>query len=193
MGTVAIYVNRNGQQLGPYEAGQVVRLLMDGELSPEDYGWHKGLEEWKPLGQLDALTNPPTEETTSKHIAEGASMGPVRHFETSHLTEIEFNIQSVGTTWYVLALLFGIVGAPLLLYSIPRGKGTLTLIGFALLAAAFFYGFLGGGIRKNKSWAKVLSLIGAIVLMPFVPIGTIAGLYVLSRLKRKSKTPPPHS
>jgi len=187
MGSVAIYVNRKGQQLGPYDPTQVVRLLLDGELAPDDYGWHKGLENWVPLGQLEALTTPPTADTTSQHIAEGASAGPIRNFATSHITEIELHGQSVGTCWYSLALLLGMIGVPICLYSIPRQSFHLTIIGTILIGTAFVFGFLGSGMRRNRMWARPLSIIAAILLIPFIPFGTIVGLYVLTQFKKEKK------
>lgn len=187
MGSVAIYVNRKGQQLGPYDPAQVVRLLMDGELAADDYGWHKGLDNWVPLGELPALTTAPTEDTSSQHIAEGASAGPVRTFATSHITEIELHGQAVGTCWYSLALFLGMIGVPICLYSIPRQSFKLTIAGTILIGCAFVFGFLGSGIRRNRMWARPLSVVAAILLLPFIPFGTILGLYVLSQMKKEKR------
>lgn len=47
-----IYVNRNGQQFGPYSEEQVRENLAIGMLSPDDLAWHKGLAEWQAVGQV---------------------------------------------------------------------------------------------------------------------------------------------
>jgi GYF domain 2 len=187
MGLVAIYVNRKGQQMGPYDSSQVNRLLLDGELSPEDLGWHKGMEEWVPLAQLEALTNPVEESAASQHIATGASPGPARQFATRHLSDGDIHFQAVGTCWYLFALVVGIIGAPLCLYGVPRHEFAETIVGLTLLVAAFIYGMLGGGVRRNARWAQPLSMIGAIILIPFIPFGTIVGLYALGELKKSQK------
>lgn len=187
MGLVAIYVNRKGQQLGPYDSSQVSRLLLDGELSPEDLGWHKGLEEWVPLSRLEALQKPVEESASSQHIAAGASPGPARQFATRHLSDEDQHFQAIGTCWYLTALILGLIGTPLCLYGVPRHEFTETIVGSILLVAAFVYGFIGGGIRKNAAWAKAASLIGAFILIPVLPFGTIVGLYVLGELKKSQK------
>jgi hypothetical protein len=87
----------------------------------------------------------------------------------------------------VVALILGLLGTPLCLYSLPRHEFTLTIIGSLLLIGAFVYGFLGQGVRKNADWAQPASTIGAIVLLPFIPFGTIAGLHVLALLKKAQK------
>ena len=47
-----IYVNRNGQQFGPYTVEQVRENLAIGMLAPTDLAWHEGLAEWQSVGQL---------------------------------------------------------------------------------------------------------------------------------------------
>ena len=189
MRLISIYVNRNGQQLGPYDSIQINRLLRDRELSAEDLGWHKGLEEWVPLGQLEALRKP-IMESSSQHIAV-VSDGP--SFATGHIsedakdTENNRHFQAIGTCWYVLALILGLLGSLLCLYALPRHKYTLTIIGSILLVAAFVYGLIGNGVRKNRSWASLASLVGAILLLPFFPLGTLAGVYMLGELKKAQK------
>ena len=187
MALVAIYVNRNGQQLGPYDSNQINRLLMDGELSAEDLGWHKGMEEWVPLGMLEALSAPPAEDATSQHIAAAASAGPARTFATRRISQENVHFQAIGTCWYLTALILGIVGTPLCLYALPRMKTTLTIISAILILAAFIYGFIGNAVRKNKPWAQPASALGAMLLLPFIPFGTIVGLYVLGELKKAQK------
>jgi hypothetical protein len=50
-----IYVNKNGQQSGPYTQEQLQQYLAMGELAAEDLAWHEGLPEWVTVG---ALVNP---------------------------------------------------------------------------------------------------------------------------------------
>ena len=47
-----IYVNRNGQQFGPYTVEQVRENLAIGMLAPTDLAWHEGVAEWQSVGQL---------------------------------------------------------------------------------------------------------------------------------------------
>lgn len=180
MRLIAIYVNRNGQQLGPYDSLQINRLLRDRELSPEDLGWHKGLEEWVPLGQLKALSAP-VKASSSQTIAVVAD-GP--SFATGHISYETQHFQAIGTCWYALALVLGIIGTPLVLYALPRKLYFGTIGGSILLIAAFVYGFIGNGVRNNRRWAQPASVLGAIILLPVIPFGTLLGLYVLTLLKK---------
>lgn len=40
-----IFVNKNGQQLGPYTIEQLQQYLAMGDLAEEDLAWHEGLPE----------------------------------------------------------------------------------------------------------------------------------------------------
>lgn len=46
------YVMRDGQQKGPYDEAQIRRWLADGSLSPADWCWRQGMQDWMPLGQV---------------------------------------------------------------------------------------------------------------------------------------------
>ncbi len=49
------FVSRKGQRLGPYSIFRITELLDDGELSPDDLGWHQGRDIWVPLREIPAL------------------------------------------------------------------------------------------------------------------------------------------
>jgi hypothetical protein len=49
---VQIYINRNGQQLGPFDENAVLQMLNGGQLSPNDLGIRHGESQWQPLGKL---------------------------------------------------------------------------------------------------------------------------------------------
>lgn len=49
------FVTRKGQRLGPYSIFRITELLDDGELSPDDLGWHQGRDIWVPLREIPAL------------------------------------------------------------------------------------------------------------------------------------------
>ena len=51
-----IFVNKDGQQHGPFTAEQVRHELKIGAFSATDYAWHEGLTDWIPL---DSLFTPP--------------------------------------------------------------------------------------------------------------------------------------
>lgn len=49
------YYRKEGKTLGPLTSFRIKELLEDGQLERSDIGWHEGMEEWKPLGEISAL------------------------------------------------------------------------------------------------------------------------------------------
>ncbi|MDD2706491.1 MAG: DUF4339 domain-containing protein [Verrucomicrobiae bacterium] len=47
-----IFVNREGQQFGPYTKEDCLSYLADGQLFNHDLAWHEGLSTWQPLHAL---------------------------------------------------------------------------------------------------------------------------------------------
>src|SRR5689334_22575423 len=47
-----IYINRSGQQSGPYEDDDVIDQLRSGAASPNDLGIRQGESSWRPLAEL---------------------------------------------------------------------------------------------------------------------------------------------
>lgn len=47
-----LFVFRQNQQLGPYTVAEVRSLLLSGELSQSDLGWHEGVSEWTALSTI---------------------------------------------------------------------------------------------------------------------------------------------
>jgi hypothetical protein len=47
-----IYINKNNQQLGPFNEAKVLEMLRNGQLSPNDYGIKQGHAEWQKLEVL---------------------------------------------------------------------------------------------------------------------------------------------
>lgn len=67
---MSIYVNKNNQQLGPFDEKKVVEMLKSGQLSTDDLAVRQGEEQWQPLGNLfpadsisSAIPNPLTQES----------------------------------------------------------------------------------------------------------------------------------
>lgn len=53
------HVGRAGQQLGVYPEETIRTMLACGELRADDLGWHEGMGNWQPLGQLFPASTPP--------------------------------------------------------------------------------------------------------------------------------------
>ena len=48
----AVFIGRNGQQLGPYSRSQLEAMAGRGEILPGDLAWHEGLSGWKPAAEV---------------------------------------------------------------------------------------------------------------------------------------------
>ena len=75
-----IYVNKNNQQLGPFDEKKVVEMLKSGQLSANDLAVRQGEEQWQPLGNLfpadsvfTATPNPLTQESNPPRKGFGCS------------------------------------------------------------------------------------------------------------------------
>lgn len=49
---MSIYINKNNQQIGPFEEAKVLEMLDNGELSPNDLAIRQGGSEWQKLGDF---------------------------------------------------------------------------------------------------------------------------------------------
>ena len=53
-----IHVPRRGDAIGPYPRAMASEYFTGGSLLPTDWGWHEGMEEWKPLYEVLDLPVP---------------------------------------------------------------------------------------------------------------------------------------
>lgn len=53
-----IYINRDGQQFGPFTIEQVNEGLAAGQLLPTDFAFFEGLPQWTPLNQIQGVVIP---------------------------------------------------------------------------------------------------------------------------------------
>jgi hypothetical protein len=49
---MSTYINKNGQQSGPFTEDQIKDSLKNGDYSPDDLCWKEGWESWKKLGSV---------------------------------------------------------------------------------------------------------------------------------------------
>jgi len=47
-----VWIGRNGERFGPYADEEIRQWLRDGTCRPEELGWHEGMTDWRPLGEL---------------------------------------------------------------------------------------------------------------------------------------------
>ena len=56
---MAIYISKNGQQLGPYSIADAQNLVRSGNLLETDWAWYEGLANWIPLNQIPGFVSAP--------------------------------------------------------------------------------------------------------------------------------------
>jgi len=68
-----IFINRKGENLGPFSIKEIRNMLAAGEVAVGDHAWHDGLEKWGPLSRLlesaDPLPTPPPPPSADKDSA----------------------------------------------------------------------------------------------------------------------------
>ncbi len=50
------FVSINGEQKGPYQAGQLLQLVSDGYVARDAYVWRDGMAQWQPLTEVNLTT-----------------------------------------------------------------------------------------------------------------------------------------
>ena len=53
-----IRVTRKGEPIGPYSRDKAKEYFAAGQLLPTDWGWHDGMDEWKPLYEVLGMEAP---------------------------------------------------------------------------------------------------------------------------------------
>lgn len=76
-----IYINKDNQQLGPFEETKVLEMLGNGQLSTNDLGIRQGENQWQNLGKLypqfvqKAVITPEVKEPAPKKSRTGLLLG----------------------------------------------------------------------------------------------------------------------
>ena len=47
-----VWIGRNGERFGPYTDDEVRQWMRDGTCQIDELGWHEGVTDWRPLGEL---------------------------------------------------------------------------------------------------------------------------------------------
>jgi Zn-dependent protease len=99
---MALYINKNGEQLGPYSLEEAQRLLRSGTLTETDWAWCDGLPDWVALRQIPGFAaspqaSPPPPVPTATPVAYDAyKAAPPPAEKKSLLQKIGTGIAAVG-------------------------------------------------------------------------------------------------
>lgn len=92
-----IYLARNNQQAGPYTLEQINQMLASQQVLLTDLAWHKGMAEWKALGELtngqltyqpEGLTSPVFSSQTQQANSEVIHSSPKIKIEKKNTEEV---------------------------------------------------------------------------------------------------------
>jgi hypothetical protein len=199
----------DSEQQGPIEDSEFARLVKSGTITEATLLWREGLSEWKPyrelcaasvqaetsrLGgqciecggafRLDELVRVGTGYTcaTCKPVAmqkAGEHVGNVTSHESVNIRNIhlkhEAAVRSIGLLYFLggtVMILAGVMG----LFS---GETSTTLAGVLLLVLGFVQFWVGRGLRRLQSWARIpTGVLSGLGLLGF-PIGTLINAYIL--------------
>ena len=101
---------------------------------------------------------------------------------------IKASLAFVGFLGAVMAILLLLVPAVLVRVSaageiLPTAHilivSILIAVGFALSVVAFCYGVTAYGLFRLRNWARILTIVWAILDLPIFPIGTVVGVLIL--------------
>jgi hypothetical protein len=67
-----IFIDRNGEQFGPYSVDECLSFLSEERLSDTDLAWREGMTEWQPLHQVLRVA---LEESPDSSEGSAASVG----------------------------------------------------------------------------------------------------------------------
>lgn len=72
---MSIYINRNNQQMGPFEEAKVLEMLKSGQLSPNDLAIRHGASNWQKLGDFfpNAASNPVVNNAVNQTVNPAAA------------------------------------------------------------------------------------------------------------------------
>jgi len=91
-----ILIHKGGQQIGPYTAELINEYLDQGILSPMDYAWHEGLDQWVELHEIVGVN--------VREISEQEAR--VKHLNKSYLDAAKNHMKSVLGA---IGILFGVL------------------------------------------------------------------------------------
>ena len=169
----AIYIGRDGQQLGPYSKAQLEAMAASGQILPGDMAWHEGLQGWEAaaavlarLGIDIAAGAPPPLPPSAVIIPQRAAAGAAT---ASAANAAEHNLAAgLGTRWlasFIDGLILGcvmivavLVGGFAWVGNGHDGPGGGLLL-FMLLIQLAYFTLLQGGARMASVGKSAMGMI----------------------------------
>lgn len=71
-----VWIGRNGERFGPYTDDEVQQWMRDGTFRPDELGWHEGVTDWRPLGELFPDARPAVYSVDESVVSPSAEPAP---------------------------------------------------------------------------------------------------------------------
>jgi len=156
-----IFVGKNDEKYGPFTIDQVNESINKGEFSLEDLGWYEGLDEWRPLRNIEGIDPVPVPSAIGATVIPSSASSPPSNTATPS-EEVPSHL-----VWGILATLC---------CCLPLGI-------VSIVYASKVEGFVAAGdietakehSKKAAMWAWIsfgISLLGGVI---WVIIGAVSG------------------
>src|SRR5271154_444898 len=107
---MALLINKDGKQLGPYSLDQAREMVLSGQLAADDWAWPDGTKDWVVLKDVPGFAAikppPPTGLATSPAPASGVMPAPPTAAEEELWRGHPSQLLNLGTylVWTLLVL-----------------------------------------------------------------------------------------
>lgn len=197
-----IYLEKDGEQFGPYSMDQVARYVSDGNFSVTDFAWVEGMADWVTIHSL--LINAPDsihpgitqdESNTNEPSGHGSSkfdqLSPPR-IQSQAIPRFDVWEFDVLKAYYLCSSKLNTIGFVLFIINVILGIVTLAAfhsesdseknVKLILVSITLFYLLTFTGIVLRTKWGQIFGIIA------FVPlIGVAYGLWAISVLHGASE------
>jgi hypothetical protein len=76
-----IHISKDGNKIGIFTLDEINRMLVSGEISPEDMAWHEDMEDWEEIKNLNGIKIPGNGSDSNQNTV-GQKSGQLRHLLT---------------------------------------------------------------------------------------------------------------
>lgn len=148
-----LYLNQNGEQVGPYTEDQISEMIHSGALTRNDIVWHEGLSEWQPLHAVFDLPTP---------VAPAAPAYQVPRPSTSESPTVMTNVKqgAIIGGWVCFGLGILCMLLSLVLFFL---YGPFFLVAFVLSIVAMSQRRVVGGISLLIATLLIPTILGAVL------------------------------
>jgi hypothetical protein len=148
-----LYLNQNGEQVGPYTEDQISEMIHSGALTRNDIVWHEGLSEWQPLHAVFDLPAPVAPPAPAYQIPRQSTEEP-----RTVMTNVKQGAIIGGWACFGLGILFMLWS--LMLFFL---YGPFFLVAFVLSIVAMSQRRVVGGISLLMATLLIPTILGAVL------------------------------